>query len=103
MSSDSDLPTATPSPASDGDFTSEVLRRLAEREKPYGRYQLEGEVAHGGQGAVLRVWDEDLRRHLAMKVILGEGEAAKSLRSRKGERGGCKPPPDTPFGRLRLG
>ena len=24
-------------------------------------------------GAVLRVWDEDLRRHLAMKVMLGKG------------------------------
>ncbi len=78
MSSDSDSPTAAPSPASDDDFTSEVLRRLAEREKPHTRYKLEGEVAHGGQGAILRVWDEDLRRHLAMKVILGEGEASKT-------------------------
>ena len=71
MNSDSDPPpSVTPSTASDADFTAEVLRRLAEREKPFGRYQLEGEVAHGGQGAILRVFDEDLRRHLAMKVIL---------------------------------
>ena len=26
-------------------------------------------------GAILRVWDEDLRRHLAMKVVLAEGES----------------------------
>jgi len=37
---------------------------------PPGRYQLEGEVARGGMGAILRVWDGDLRRHLAMKVAL---------------------------------
>ncbi len=35
-----------------------------------GRYRIKHEVARGGQGVVLRVWDEDLRRHLAMKVML---------------------------------
>lgn len=35
-----------------------------------GRYALHGEVARGGMGAILRVWDKDLRRHLAMKIIL---------------------------------
>ena len=56
MSSESHPPPSeTPSTASDADFTAEVLKRLAEREKPYGRYQLEGEVAHGGQGAILTV------------------------------------------------
>jgi len=39
-----------------------------------GRYRLEDEVARGGQGAILRVYDQDLRRPLAMKVVLG-GEA----------------------------
>jgi serine/threonine protein kinase/Flp pilus assembly protein TadD len=38
-----------------------------------GRYHLHGEVGHGGQGAILRVYDQDLRRHLAMKVVRGEG------------------------------
>ncbi len=38
------------------------------------RYRLEGEIARGGMGAVLKVWDNDLRRALAMKVILGESE-----------------------------
>ena len=58
----------------DLDFTSEVLERLAGRGEGYGRYRLKGEIARGGQGAVLRVWDEDLRRHLAMKVVLGKDE-----------------------------
>ena len=49
-------------------FSSEVLRRLAGRGPAATRYRMKGEVAHGGMGAILRVWDEDLRRHLAMKV-----------------------------------
>jgi len=39
-----------------------------------GRYRILNEVARGGQGAILRVYDQDLRRRLAMKVVLGEGE-----------------------------
>ena len=57
-------------------FSSEVLRRLAGRGPAATRYRMKGEVAHGGMGAILRVWDEDLRRHLAMKVMLGKGGAA---------------------------
>ena len=41
-----------------GDFTSEIVQRLAGRGETYGRYKLKGEVARGGQGAILRVWDE---------------------------------------------
>jgi serine/threonine-protein kinase len=40
-----------------------------------GRYHLRGEVGHGGQGAILHVFDQDLRRHLAMKVVRGDGPA----------------------------
>ncbi len=57
-------------------FSAEVIGRLAGRESAFGRYTLEGEVAHGGQGAILRVWDDDLHRHLAMKVILGDARPA---------------------------
>lgn len=39
------------------------------------RYRLEGEIARGGMGAILEVWDKDLRRPLVMKVILGKGES----------------------------
>ena len=54
------------------DFRSEVIERLGGRSGAFGRYRLKGEVGRGGQGAVIRVWDEDLRRSLAMKVLLGK-------------------------------
>jgi len=41
---------------------------LREREDPFERYELREELAHGGMGAVVRVWDRDFERHLAMKV-----------------------------------
>ena len=46
---------------------------LVEREDPFDRYDLREEIAHGGMGAVVRVWDRDLERHLAMKVTRGGG------------------------------
>ncbi len=33
------------------------------------RYEIRGEIAHGGMGRVLEVWDHELRRTLAMKVL----------------------------------
>ena len=51
-------------------LTAETVARLARRGDAFGRYSIEGEVARGGQGAVLCVWDEDLQRRLAMKVVL---------------------------------
>jgi formylglycine-generating enzyme required for sulfatase activity/serine/threonine protein kinase len=62
-------------------FSSEVLSRLAGRTPASTRYRVHGEVAHGGMGAVLRVWDEDLRRHLAMKVMLGKHERGPAPQS----------------------
>lgn len=58
--------------------SAEVLSRLASRGPVSTRYSMKGEVARGGMGAIFRVWDEDLRRHLAMKVILGSGEATET-------------------------
>ncbi|HZJ69418.1 MAG TPA: serine/threonine-protein kinase, partial [Planctomycetota bacterium] len=58
--------------ATPADFASEVLSRLSSRPGAAARYLIQGEVARGGQGAILRVWDEELRRHLAMKVTLGK-------------------------------
>src|SRR5262245_47470813 len=51
-----------------------LLKRLAEHTLKSSRYKLHGEIARGGMGAILKVWDEDLRRNLAMKVILGKAE-----------------------------
>lgn len=52
----------------------EVVQRLAQRASNFTRYEVEGEVGSGGMGAVMRVWDSDLRRDLAMKVVLDPGE-----------------------------
>ena len=57
------------------------------------RYSLRGEVGRGGMAAVLRVWDENLHRPLAMKVILGEGQA---------HRTGATPPTDSKLRRRFL-
>ncbi len=68
------LPGDDEEPAGASGFSAEVLERLGERKGAFGRYVLMGEIGRGGQGAVMRVWDEDLRRALAMKVLLGEVE-----------------------------
>ncbi len=47
------------------------------------RYTLGAEIARGGFGAILEVWDRDLRRTLAMKVLLGrDGDGASSTGGR---------------------
>ena len=51
-----------------------VLERLSHVRSPQDRYRCIGEIARGGMGAILRVRDGILRRDLAMKVILGEGD-----------------------------
>ena len=57
--------------------SSEILQQLSDHGSKKSRYQLKGEVARGGMGAILKVWDEDLRRDLAMKVVLGkQGEGS---------------------------
>ncbi|HEV8113691.1 MAG TPA: bifunctional serine/threonine-protein kinase/formylglycine-generating enzyme family protein [Planctomycetota bacterium] len=73
-----------PSKRSSPAFSSPSARiaELAARAGSFGRYEIEGEVARGGMGAILRVWDEDLRRHLAMKVVLGEADLAVRLGTR---------------------
>jgi formylglycine-generating enzyme required for sulfatase activity/serine/threonine protein kinase len=48
-----------------------LLQRLTEQPAKAAHYRLDAEIARGGMGAILKVWDENLRRHLAMKVILG--------------------------------
>src|SRR5262245_29288656 len=46
---------------------SERLEGIKERSpRAAERYQLRGEVARGGMGAILRAYDQDLRRTLAM-------------------------------------
>ncbi len=45
------------------------LRRFALHAPARGRYELRGEIARGGMGTVFALWDADLRRHVAMKVV----------------------------------
>lgn len=62
-----DLPDAIPPSSSP---SSELVERLAARAPKESRYQIEGEIARGGMGAILKAFDPDLRRTLAMKVAL---------------------------------
>ena len=65
--------------ADEAGLAGEIVRRLSGRESSFGRYEVKAEIARGGQGAVLQVWDTDLRRDLAMKVIADSpsGEASR--------------------------
>ena len=48
-----------------------ILERLLRRSGAFERYSEASEIDRGGQGAILRVWDGDLERPLAMKVLRG--------------------------------
>ncbi len=61
------------------DPSREIVRRLESHAAKKPRYQQRGEIARGGMGLVLKVWDEDLRRPLAMKVVLGRDGGARAL------------------------
>lgn len=67
----------TPTPSLDEYL--EKLNRHASREFPFA---VVGAVDEGGMGQILRVWDEDLRRHIAMKVIKEKEEQGKALPTR---------------------
>jgi formylglycine-generating enzyme required for sulfatase activity/serine/threonine protein kinase len=60
------------------DLFAEVIARLSGRRESFTRYRVQGEVARGGMGKILRVRDEDLHRDLAMKVILQRSDAYSS-------------------------
>lgn len=72
---DSVDPEISLSQSSDGHELDESSANLMGKLTSQGgsdRYQAKQEIARGGMGAILRVWDEDLRRPLAMKVVLRE-------------------------------
>ncbi len=64
----------TVSPAMDSGSTAGQLEELVSELKavtPSGsRYVIGAEIARGGMGSILKVWDKSLRRTLAMKVAL---------------------------------
>jgi formylglycine-generating enzyme required for sulfatase activity len=65
--------------------SSALLERLRGKAHTAGRYRLVGEIGRGGMGAVVKVWDEELGRPLAMKFVLGKGGP---------QEGGVTPPLD---------
>lgn len=58
-------------PEPDAPLSSAIHQKLSEQAPRGMRYKLLGEVARGGMGAILKIWDDELRRTLAMKVVLG--------------------------------
>ena len=69
---------ASPTVQLQGDAVESVASSRVEHLRADGdanqqRYVLDKEIGRGGMGAVLKIFDVDLRRHLAMKVALGQG------------------------------
>lgn len=66
-----------------GGKTAGMLGRLGSHATASARYRVKGEIARGGMGVILEVWDEDLRRRLAMKVALEGGEQGSTASADK--------------------
>jgi len=65
-------------------WNREFLSRLSTRGELLERYELRGILAHGGMATVWRVWDRDLDRFLAMKILdEDEGRGAHAGRDRR--------------------
>ncbi|MFT5292431.1 MAG: hypothetical protein ACI82F_004519, partial [Planctomycetota bacterium] len=58
-----------------------LIDKLADSVKLSSRYRVSRELARGGMGTILRVWDDDLRRNLAMKVMHGLANTDASTRT----------------------
>ncbi|MEM7306440.1 MAG: protein kinase [Planctomycetota bacterium] len=52
--------------------TKGLYLKLSDKDPASLRYKVKHEIARGGMGAILRVWDDDLRRNLAMKVLIAK-------------------------------
>jgi len=69
-------PPGAAEPARETPPPSEILARLARTKGGEPRYRIGDEIAHGGMGSILQVWDDSLDRSLAMKVIRGADSAS---------------------------
>jgi serine/threonine protein kinase/formylglycine-generating enzyme required for sulfatase activity len=55
-----------------------VIESIRERLSDGDRYEIQEEFARGGMGAILRVFDRNIRREMAMKVMLQQGLLSES-------------------------
>lgn len=60
------------------DAEPDLIQQLAAKGPQDSRYKLQGELARGGMGAIVKIWDKEVRRNLAMKVILGKARDDES-------------------------
>src|SRR5205823_4428325 len=68
-------------PAAEDRAGQKPLRELLDRQaRQKQRYLIEGEIARGGMGAVLRAVDCDIRREVAVKFLLDQADPNKKLR-----------------------
>jgi WD40 repeat protein/serine/threonine protein kinase len=58
---------------------SHIIERLS-ADVSNRRYSPRGEIARGGMGVIQRMWDSDLRRNLAMKVMLERRQRKGGIR-----------------------
>ncbi|NOT32100.1 MAG: protein kinase [Planctomycetes bacterium] len=73
------VPREPKQPGSSSSTTVEdFVKRLTPSVDVGSRYEVKQDVASGGMGTILRVWDGDLRRNLAMKVMHGRGAGSSS-------------------------
>jgi serine/threonine protein kinase len=57
-----------------------VAKASAELRPSGGRYAVEQEIARGGMGVVVRALDQDIRREVAIKYLLDQGDPRKKTR-----------------------
>jgi serine/threonine protein kinase len=75
-----DVTLAGSPPASSGKAPGPVAAVIAAQQSDGQRYLLEGEIARGGMGAVLRAVDCDIRREVAVKYLLDQADPRKKVR-----------------------
>jgi tRNA A-37 threonylcarbamoyl transferase component Bud32/tetratricopeptide (TPR) repeat protein len=61
---------------------ADVTESFYDAHREIGRYRLLGEIAHGGVGVVYRAWQDDLRRTVALKMLLPSRLETRDARDR---------------------